>query len=223
MSCWISPTYQLAWIQHGGAMETKELTIWGLHSGWLAKRAGLPGSVEKYHWWRIHFAAEFSSCSQALGWALWWSHLQKYTTSIPVYHPYHLASTFVFSSISVAYSLYWILWALQDTNDHKMGNLPLVHCLVSHNLFVYMVMGYTPRSAVSASIFCHLHPTLSIASTCHFRTSCPIIRHLIFSHDYAPLRSNILLTTIKHIVCYWIGISCSAIMVMGSLNQVLLN
>jgi hypothetical protein len=66
-------------------------------------------------------------------------------------------------------------------------------------------------------------PHFSIASTCHFRTSCPIIRHLVFSHDFAPLRSNILLTTIKHIVCYWIGTSCSAMMVMGSLNQVLLN
>lgn len=61
-------------------------------------------------------------------------------------------------------------------------------------------------------------PHFSITSTWHFRTSCPIIRHLVFSHDYAPVRSNILLTTIKHIVCYWIGTSCSAMMVMGSLN-----
>lgn len=61
---WISPTYQLAWIQHGGAMETKELTIWGLHSGWLAKPAELPGLVEN------PFCSWISSCSQALGWAL---------------------------------------------------------------------------------------------------------------------------------------------------------
>lgn len=162
MPCWISPPYQLAWIQHGGALEKKKLTIWGLHSCWLAKPAGLPGLVENTfcNWIFILFTSSWLST--------------------------------------------------------------LVHLWVMISLYTWS-WGTPLKVQFQLPSFVICPPHFSIISTCHFGTSCPIIRHLVFSHDYAPLRNNILLTTIKHIVCYWIGTSCSAMMVRGSLNQVLLN